>query len=64
MKKHYALCLIFFSLYTVGLELSEPIANALKAKELQQIEQNNNSIKEVKNEVPQNKERKQDVEKS
>lgn len=56
MKKYYILCLLLFGLSAFAFELSEPIENALKEKQLQQITQKEKAIKEVKNEVPQQKE--------
>lgn len=56
MKKYYVLCLLLFGLSAFAFELSEPIENALKMKQIESVEQKEDSIKEVKNEVqkPQN----------
>lgn len=51
MKKYYFLCLMLLGLSAFAFELSEPIENALKAKQLECIEQKENSIKEVKNDI-------------
>ena len=59
MKKYYFLCLMFLGLSAFAFELSEPIENALKAKQFETIEQKEKSIKEVKNEVKQTKENKE-----
>ena len=63
MKKYYVLCLMFVGLSAFAFELSEPIENALKAKQLESIEQKENAIKEVKNEVSKTsqQEQKEDV---
>ncbi len=53
MKKYYFLCLMLFGFSAFAFELSEPIENALKAKQIEAIEQKEDAIKEVKNEVKQ-----------
>ena len=63
MKKYYFLCLIFLGLSAFAFELSEPIENALKAKQLETIEQKEGSIKEVKNEILQTKENEEEINK-
>ena len=64
MKKYYTLCLLLFGLSAFAFELSEPIENALKAKQLKEIEQKTSGIKEVKNEVSQAKENKNSLKSS
>ena len=51
MKKYYFLCLMLFGFSAFAFELSEPIENALKAKQIEAIEQKEDAIKEVKNEI-------------
>ena len=51
MKKYYVLCLLLFGLSAFAFELSEPIENALKMKQIESVEQKEDSIKEVKNDI-------------